>query len=621
MRLPKIWFITCPLGDAVTTGWRVNGMLRINGIHAFRGVRFKVMLVYLLLILFAMELFGAYFIQSLNQYILRNYERTIAHEAEFLANVFSTPLGSFAGQGTAIRRFVRPFSEVAGSSVYILDKDGTVVGTSANPFLVGQKRVDPEVTGALLGLQSQEIALDPQTRSRQLYLAVPVKYKGQVVGAVEFVAPMEAVYRSISRIIILFATGTLFALGLTAVLAVIIARTITGPITAVTRRARALAGGDFNQTVEIYSNDEIGELASTFNMLTGRLRSAIASTEQEKSRLQAIMSTMSDGVIATNGSDDILLMNPAAAQLLHCTRSALGAKLATVLPGKFSEDQVHVVELEEHTVAVSVTALRERGQARGTKSGRVYVMRDVTEEIRLESARRRFVADVSHELRTPITTIKSYVEALLEGAMHDTSLTVRFLQVMDRETNRMTRLIRDLLQLSRLDAGYEVAHKAPVLVSELLSGLEERFSLMVFRAGIRFETLLRGAAKVWIDRDQIDQVLDNVVSNSLKHTSSNGHITVEASIDREREVAVLRLADDGQGIPATELPYIFDRFYRVDKARSRELGGTGLGLAIAREIIQRHDGEIYIESAEGIGTTVRIILPLALQDDTGEGVK
>ncbi len=593
----------------------------MSGVNAFQGVRFKIMLVYLLLILFAMELIGAYFIQSLNQYILRNYEHTIAHEAQFLANVFSTPLGSFADQGTAIRQFVRPFSEVAGSSVYILDKDGTVVGTSANPFLVGQKRVDPEVTGALLGLQSQEIAVDPQTGSRQLYLALPVKYKGQVVGAVEFVAPMDAVYRSISRIIILFATGTLFALGLTAVLAVIIARTITGPITAVTRRARALAGGDFDQKVEIYSNDEIGELASTFNMLAGRLRNAIASTEQEKSRLQAIMSTMSDGVIATNGSDDILLINPAAAQLLQCTRSVLGAKLATVLPGKFSEGQIDVVELAEHTITVSVTALRERGQARGAKSGRVYVMRDVTEETRLEGARRRFVADVSHELRTPITTIKSYVEALLEGAMHDPSLTKRFLQVMDRETNRMTRLIRDLLQLSRLDAGYAVARKEPVDVSELFRGLAERFSLMAFRAGIRFETVLHGDAKVWIDRDQIDQVLDNVVSNSLKHTSANGHITVEASIDRNREVAVIRLADDGQGISANELPYIFDRFYRVDKARSRELGGTGLGLAIAREIIQRHEGEIYIESAEGVGTTARILLPLASRTVADGGVE
>ncbi|MCY0875402.1 MAG: ATP-binding protein [Firmicutes bacterium] len=575
----------------------------------FQSVRFKLMIVYILLILVAMQLFGAYFIQSINRYFIENYSRTIAHEAVFLSNFASASLGS--GNTSTIEKqigqYIRPFSELASSSVYVLDKNGNVVGTSANPFLIGQKRVDFEVTRALLGVQTDRIALDPRTGERQLYLAVPVQYKGQVVGAVEFVSPLGTVYHSISRIIIIFATGTLLALGLTALLAIIIARTITGPISAITRTARALAGGDFNQSVTIHSNDEIGELASTFNMLTRRLREAIASTEREKSRLQAIMSTMSDGVIATNLADDILMINPAASQLLHCSLHVLGYKLSVLLPGQFVPGDVQVVQANDKLIAVAVTSL---GNDRATTGGRVLVMRDVTEELRLEEARKRFVADVSHELRTPITTIKTYVEALLEGAHSDEELSLRFLHVMDRETNRMIRLIRDLLQLSRFDAGYEVLHRERMTLSQLVNSLADRFALVAFQSDLQYETEVVADGNISVDRDRIDQVLDNIASNALKHTPERGSIRVRAGTQREDGLAWVEIADTGQGIPAAELPHIFERFYRVDKARSRQHGGTGLGLAIAQEIVRAHGGQITATSEIGHGTTVRISLPL-----------
>ncbi len=586
----------------------------------FQSVRYKLMAVYLLLILFAMQLIGAYFIQSLNQYFVNNYTKTIAHEALFLANLVSVPMSVSNGKEPNLLNVLQPFSALANASVYVLDKDGNVIGTSANPFIIGQKRVDPEVTEALLGLQTQQIALDPRTRQRYLYLAVPVRYRNRVRGAVEIVAPMNGVYQSISRIIIIFATGTLIALGLTALLAAIIARTITGPITAITRTARALAGGDFDQVVDIYSNDEIGELASTFNMLTRRLKQAMRSTEQEKRRLQAVMSTMSDGVIATNRMNDILLINPAASQLLRAAHPVIGHRLSDVLPGTFAAGDRQLVEVGEKTISVSVMALdhdrAENGgaafdrRAADSQGGQVLVMRDVTEETRLEAARKRFVADVSHELRTPLTTIKSYVEALLEGAYRDEDLARHFLQVMDRETNRMIRLIRDLLQLTRFDAGYEQLRRESVSIQEVINGLAERFALLVFEAEVQFVVDAPDHALVSIDRDRFDQVLDNIVSNSLKYTPKHGIITVSASVDRSTQQVTFLLQDNGSGIAARELPNIFDRFYRVDKARSRQLGGTGLGLSIAREIVMAHGGEIVVESGLEAGTTVRISLPI-----------
>ena len=588
----------------------------------FRSVQFKLMVVYLLLILFAMELIGAYFIQSLNHYFVDNYTKTIAHEAVFLANVINVPLSGSA-KTTNLQSILQPFAGLAGAKVYVLDRNGTVVATSGNPFLVGQKRVDPEVNGALLGLQSEEIAIDPATKQRELYLAVPIRAQGIVKGVVEIVAPMNGVYQSIARIIIILATSTLLALGLSAILTVIISRTITGPIKAVTHTARALAGGDFDQEVDIFSNDEIGELAATFNMLTRRLKQATRNTEREKRRLQAVLSTMGDGVVATNANQSVVLINPAALRLLQIQGMPVGSSISELLPGDFPAGQARVVEQSGKVLAVYVTALARLDESPSSgvnlahffneeadpQGGMVYVLRDVTEETRLEEARKRFVADVSHELRTPITVLRSYVEALLDGAYEEQALALQFLQVMDRETVRMARLIQDLLQLSRLDSGYETIKKEKTSTIELVNRLAERFALLAFQSNIQFITDVSGTSWIWVDKDRFNQVLDNIVSNSLKYTPNHGIIKVTASYDREHQTAVFLINDTGTGIPEGDMPHIFDRFYRVDKARSRQLGGTGLGLSIAREIIRAHGGEIEVTSKAGSGTIVRITLP------------
>jgi two-component system sensor histidine kinase VicK len=580
------------------------------------------MVVYLLLILFAMELIGAYFIQSLNHYFVDNYTKTIAHEAVFLANVINVPLSGSA-KTTNLQSILQPFAGLAGAKVYVLDRNGTVVATSGNPFLVGQKRVDPEVNGALLGLQSEEIAIDPATKQRELYLAVPIRAQGIVKGVVEIVAPMNGVYQSIARIIIILATSTLLALGLSAILTVIISRTITGPIKAVTHTARALAGGDFDQEVDIFSNDEIGELAATFNMLTRRLKQATRNTEREKRRLQAVLSTMGDGVVATNANQSVVLINPAALRLLQIQGMPVGSSISELLPGDFPAGQARVVEQSGKVLAVYVTALARLDESPSSgvnlahffneevdpQGGMVYVLRDVTEETRLEEARKRFVADVSHELRTPITVLRSYVEALLDGAYEEQELALQFLQVMDRETVRMARLIQDLLQLSRLDSGYETINKEKTSTNELVNRLAERFALLAFQSNIQFITDVAETSWIWVDKDRFNQVLDNIVSNSLKYTPNHGMIKVSASYDHEHQTAVFLIKDSGTGIPEDDMQHIFDRFYRVDKARSRQLGGTGLGLSIAREIIRAHDGEIEITSKAGGGTVVRITLP------------
>ncbi len=597
-------------------------------IPLFRSVQFKLMVVYLLLILFAMELIGAYFIRSLNHYFIDNYTKTIKHEAAFLANVLNVAANDNAANRD-LRSMLQPFADLSGAKVFVMDRNGAVVATSGNPFLVGQKRVDPEVTNALLGVQSEEIAIDPSNKQRELYLAMPIRKKGLVKGAVEIVAPMNSVYQSIAKIIIILATGTLLALGLSAILTVIISRTITGPIKAVTRTARAMAGGDFDQVVNIFSDDEIGELAATFNMLTMRLKQSTRNTERERRRLQAVLSTMGDGVVATNANDSVVLINPAASRLLQLQGMPLGVSLRELLPGDFPAGEASVVERNGKVLGVYATALAQLDELpssgihfahfisaeEGPRGGMVYVLRDVTEEIRLEEARKRFVADVSHELRTPITVFRSYLDALMDGAYEDKGITLQFLQVMDRETDRMARLIKELLQLSRLDAGYETINKQRVAAEEVVNRLAERFALISYQSSIQFVVRVPEPFWVNVDKDRFNQVLDNIVSNSLKYTPEHGVIQVSAQYDHRRHQAVFVIGDSGVGIPERDLPHVFDRFYRVDKARSRQQGGTGLGLSIAREIILAHGGQIDMTSEFGKGTVVRIELPVKEEEE------
>ncbi|MNI29558.1 Sensor histidine kinase YycG [compost metagenome] len=241
--------------------------------------------------------------------------------------------------------------------------------------------------------------------------------------------------------------------------------------------------------------------------------------------------------------------------------------------------------------------------------GTIAVLQDVTEQEKLEESRREFVANVSHELRTPLTTIKSYTEALEDGALSDPELGPKFTSVIQIQTERMIRLVTDLLHLSRLDSKEAMLRKQPTGVMEMLEEVTDRFSFQMQEKGIKPTLFISsGVSIAWIDRDQIDQVLDNLISNAMKYTPEGGTITIEAR-NMEDGLLAISVQDNGIGIPKRDLDRIFERFYRVDKARSRNMGGTGLGLSIAREIVKAHGGTISLQSELGKGTKVTFTLP------------
>jgi two-component system sensor histidine kinase VicK len=337
---------------------------------------------------------------------------------------------------------------------------------------------------------------------------------------------------------------------------------------------------------------------------------------------------MSDGVVATDEYGKVILVNRRASSILGMRPADIEGRHFAVLLGIDPEDAEALASGftgstllqiapagQEDPVVIRMTFTPVHRRELGI-TGTIAVLQDVTEQEELEASRREFVANVSHELRTPLTTIKSYAEALDDGALEDPQLAGRFVGVIQNETERMIRLVTDLLHLSRLDSKEALLRKQPTDIMEMLEEVSDRFSFQMHQKDIQpVLSVENGIPAVPLDRDQIDQVLDNVVSNALKYTLEGGTITIAARRNDDHTLAI-SVTDTGMGIPQRDLDRIFERFYRVDKARSRSMGGTGLGLSIAREIVKAHDGHISLESEVDVGTTVTFTLPM--REEGGE---
>ncbi|WP_047153301.1 cell wall metabolism sensor histidine kinase WalK [Aneurinibacillus tyrosinisolvens] len=595
----------------------------MRGLRIFQTVQWKVVTLYLLLILIAMQVIGAYFIRSAESYYVNNFTETLNTQANLLAVNLEKYLEADTFPKEDIDNLIRNLFALRNADVQLIDQNGVVLTTTEeNKAFIGQKNTRAEINMALLGTRNESIQYNPETHQRVKVLAVPIKKGTKILGVLYFVASMEEVYQTMRQINSILATGTGIALLLTAGLGIVLARTITTPVKEITRQATAMANGDFSRQVRIYSEDEIGQLGETFNELARRLKQALSQTEKEKEKLSSILANMSDGVIASDGEQNIILINRPAQRILGVSyKNVLGKNLYEVLaiPGNGEEQDSLFegtgsllmdmsVEGEERLIRFTFTSLQNREE--GKNSGIIAVLQDVTEQAELDRERREFVANVSHELRTPLTTLKSYLEALEEGVVDDPETSRRFLRVLSNETDRMTRLVNDLLQLSRYDAGQHMLDHRAVNLNRLLHDLLERFAVKSRQEKIELELQLpepSDSLLAWADRDAIIQVLDNLMSNAMKYSNEGTTITVQAY--RQAEWICIEVMDEGMGIRKRDLERIFERFYRVDKARSRSMGGTGLGLSIARQIILAHGGTIEIESEWQKGTKVSFTLP------------
>ncbi|EHQ3591034.1 cell wall metabolism sensor histidine kinase WalK [Listeria monocytogenes] len=604
----------------------------------FQSVQFKLVIMYLLLIIVAMQVIGAYFVRELEGQLEKNFQDSITNSITLLdynarEEIIKNSDNSVKLQND-IRELLVDYSRASSNliEVRIVDDKGKILGTSNlnNQGIVGQKSNDPLVKRTLsLGTTSEDkIYKDESNKNNRVWVNVSsIKNKGQVIGAIYLVADIESLYKQVDDITNIFITGTLIAMIITAVLGILLSRTITKPIVEMKRQAYAMARGNYSRKVKVYGVDEIGELADSFNTLTKRVQEAQAMTEGERRKLSSVLAYMTDGVIATDRRGKVILINTPAEKMLRVKHeSANGRSIIDVLDIGDTYQFEDLMEVDgsltmDRSTLDKPYVLRANfsviQRETGFNNGVIAVLHDITDQEKVDQKRRDFVSNVSHELRTPLTSMHSYLEALSDGAWEDKEIAPRFLEVTQNETERMIRLVNDLLKLSRMDGGREQLEKSFVNFTDFFNHIIDRFEMMKKETIMFKRHIPREPVIIEIDEDKVMQVLDNIISNANKYSPDGGRISFYLKkFEDEIEVSI---ADEGLGVPDEDLANVFDRFFRVDKARSREMGGTGLGLAIAREVIEAHGGRIWAERNKNKGTIIKFTLPYSdLPEDDWE---
>jgi two-component system sensor histidine kinase VicK len=428
-------------------------------------------------------------------------------------------------------------------------------------------------------------------------------------------AEWQPVVNNFSKIIM---SSLLIAFVIAFILGYILSKTVTVPIVRIMHKAESIASGDFDQVLEVRSDDEIGRLTSTFNYMAENLKNTLVQISSEKNKIETILNYMTDGVVAFNMDGEVIHTNPACRQMLgkeesegtfndYAKRYGLNVRLNDIIHQKSPAMNETKINVDDKILRVYFAVFTDEMKQPG---GIIAVLQDITKQQKLEEMRKEFVANVSHELRTPLTSIKSYAETLLDGALEDNEIAVNFLKVINSEADRMTRLVKDLLQLSRLDNQQMQWNMKKVSLVELVKSSVDKIMMEAKAKGQRLECLSENEIPdIMADYDRLEQVMLNILSNAIKYTPERGKITI--SVAKVSGDICVKIADNGIGIPKEDMTRIFERFYRVDKARSREMGGTGLGLAIAKEIIEAHSGSITITSETGGGTEVTVKIPAA----------
>ncbi len=526
-----------------------------------------------------------------------------------------------------IRAFAVRVARPTGSRVTVIAPDGRVLGDSEVPVdelaRVENHAGRPEVRAALAGRPGRDLRVSETIRAPLLYVALPIDEGGRTIGVLRLALPLADVTASYATLHQVMLAGGLVALAAALGIGLFVARRVTRPVVEMQAIARQMSEGEFTARAPVRSPDEVGALGRALNAMAAGFREKIQDLEQEQAKATAVLDAMVEGVIAVDGRDQILVINERARAMFGL--GALHAERQPFLEVIRNAD-LHDVFRESRAAGESTVSRRElrltRPAARrlqvnavplrlaSHEVGVVMVLHDVTELRRLEQVRTEFVANVSHELRTPLTAIHGYLETLLGGALEEREHARRFLEIVFRHTERLGRLLNDLTDLSNIELGKVSLKLEAVRLDEVVESVLAIIRPKADAGRVTVTaTVPAGLPPAHADRDRLSQILINLVDNAVKYTPAGGSVEVQA-----RELAGGRLevvvSDTGIGIPPADLPRITERFYRLDKARSRELGGTGLGLAIVKHLVISHGGELEITSTPGRGTSVRFTIPV-----------
>ncbi|HYE68011.1 MAG TPA: ATP-binding protein [Anaerovoracaceae bacterium] len=601
----------------------------VIGKKRWSSIRWKIVFIYFLLVFIATTIIGVFIMSQLEAY----YNDSIRENITDTINE-GTLLSSFQGYADLnshqeeIQSNVSNWSKGVQQEIFVVDDNFTIIASNNEIFILknaGDYLDERIIARGLNGEIGAELDTVIKTQTKDIpvkNMVFPIGDGDNVKGVLYLREDMTSVYDTIDESKLIFVQAMVIALCITVVLGFFIARSITVPINDVTEKAEKMAKGDFSQEVSVKSDDEIGRLAEMFNLLRQQLNLTLSEISNEKSKLETILKYMADGLIAVDLSGHIIHANPAAMVMLNITEDDMVSKYYNDIIRNYNENLIFD-KLRENSKDGGVEDIFFYGGSsfavrydrfkdeNAQDIGIIMILQDITERQKLENMQMDFVANVSHELKTPLTTIKSYTETLLTGQVDDKETTNQFLNIIDIEADRMNRLVKDLLQLSRLDYKQEKWNKKESNLISLLKSVVTKVELTAKNKNQHLNYIFDDGQKIMavIDKDGIEQVLLNVLSNAIKYTQDGGRIDIDAL--QAGKNAQLIITDNGMGIPENELSRVFERFFRVDRARSRAMGGTGLGLAISKQIIEEHNGSIEIESKEGKGTKVIITLPLS----------
>lgn len=585
------------------------------------GFKAKLILSYIAVIL-ASFISIAYFIdKNLEENSLGCIKSSLINQANLIAGQISNEALN-KEDSSYLDNLVRDLSLRAVARLTVIDLRGKVLADSEKsreelPAMENHLN-RPEVRAALRGDRGVDTHYSKTLKMYMLYVAAPLKSIDTIVGAVRLALPLESIDRTLFAIRKIILAGLIFAIILSIFIGSLVAAHITRPINNMIQVSRKYAEGDLSRRVLFISKDELGQLATTLNKMAEDIEDKIKQIKMQNQRFAAIFNSMVEGVIVIDGTGHIVSINPTVEKTFGITKEEAGGVLfLEAIRNNELWEIISSVLKKGETVAKETSIIypvRKVFQANATPifetahvSGCLVVIHDITEMKRLETMRSDFVANVSHELKTPLTSIKGFTETLLDGALDDKEDGCNFLRIIQDHAGRLESLVDDLLALAHLESKEITLDKKEFDLKKHTDEIISGFGSQIKKKHIAIKNELPSGLLIKGDKNRIDQVVTNLIDNAIKFNKENGSIEIYSQASGD--VVKITIEDSGVGIPGKDTTRIFERFYRVDKARSRELGGTGLGLSIVKHIIELHGGTVGVESVEGMGSKFWFTLP------------
>jgi two-component system phosphate regulon sensor histidine kinase PhoR len=602
-------------------------------------ISFKLKLIfsYIFVILISFGFITYFLDKNLEKNSLHDIQASLINQAYLVENQITAE--NLKKEDTAhLESLVTTLSGKIKCRITVIDNLGKVLADtekSQKEILVMENHLyRPEVKMAL----ANEVGIDTRYSSTlkidMLYVALPIKENKELIGVIRLALSLESVEKTLNEIRKTVLFGLIFALVLAFVLGSIIAAQTIRPINRMIQVSRRFSKGDFSRRIIQVSKDEIGELAVTLNKMAQDIEDKIKEVKIQNQKLAAIFNSMIEGVIVIDKAGYVVSVNPTIEKIFTILRKDVEGKIfleairnndiaevisAALKKGKSLSSEIVLIYPVRRVFEVNATPIFDASTPLGINpeqgrridnnviSGCLVVVHDITEIRRLETVRSDFVANASHELKTPLTSIKGFVETLLEGALDDKENNRNFLKIIWNHTERLDSLVNDLLSLSHLESKEIMLKKTNFNLRQQIEGIISGFSSQLKKKNIEIKNELPVGLSVTADKDRLEQVVTNLIDNAIKFNKEKGFVRIYGE-ETNGKVKII-VEDSGIGIPEKDISRIFERFYRADKARSRELGGTGLGLSIVKHIVELHSGSVGVESTEGLCSKFWFIIP------------